>query len=1003
MADLPPPPPGFTLDKTSQAPPIPPPPGFRLDVQPGTGLADRPAPPARPGLLSRAAANFVKPLIDIPKDIAEEFSSGSTQVGEGENRLFGSNQSLGSRIRGAGQIGGGIIGQATAPITGASRALVGDPLRANIPQDTFAGKFAANLGEDAASVLGPGLLSKLAKAGLTVVRGEPPPGVTGEAASASKPPEAPVVPAAEKPSGEAPPFPGSIRLYRGTRPGNHPNGQWFTTDKEKAANYGETHHVDVTPEELRTKFFRPWPPTKNPDTGEVIPHPLDNEYVTNDPEILEKSRLAKVKAAATPPTAKAVEAPGPILDLPAAGEGTKATQTRIDDSLYRLSKNATADKIEAAHFLRDVDKDVLAPATQERLYGALEQRLIDPDAPMPPELQKAEAVLKPWKDEEARLYREIKAKGLPEGMAEMEQTPGYVHRIVQGRGSYFDRADPDASRVDPITGQGRSLSKRASSLQARRYYVMEGPDGRRVMARDVPDDVTPGLRRRGPDGRLYTYKLATTAEIEAATGTRYYKNALVNTVDNVLRLRRVKRNMDLLDQLKPQLEGKTLWQPLTKQAVPPGWQEVHLPQMRGYADPRIAHVLNDFRGSLESPDGLAHGLAAINRFVTGSLFFTPIPHAANVLNHWIVGRGFDWVTPAGYRSLLENGARAIRAVATQNDAYVRMLREGSGLLYGDTAQQNFYKLMIEKMGREMTRDPQTFKAVMKELGTTDFWRTPGDFIRQWYRTSSKALWAVNDMFMLQRQFELMQRGMGAREAIREAEKDIPNYRIPPEVMGSRAAAEFLRNPNFMLFGRYRYGQFRAVSELVKDLVKNARPGARKEAIGKALVMAVMMAVAYPLARAAVQRVTGNRKADVQRFGPFSPIESMLEWGEGERDQVAALSSLIVPSPWIRMGEELLTNKDVFGRDVVNPQSTALGKAVQGGEAAASQFAPLQLGLTAAKPGGLAQVAGRQVGIRIPPPGQEKGRAIGKRIERRAAVRRERNDPVEQFIRKHLGM
>lgn len=926
MADLPPPPPGFTLDKPGQAPPIPPPPGFRLDVQPGTGLADRPAPPARPGLLSRAAANFVKPLIDIPKDIAEEFSSGSTQVGEGENRLFGSNQSLGSRIRGAGQIGGGIIGQATAPITGASRALVGDPLRANIPQDTFAGKFAANLGEDAASVLGPGLLSKLAKAGLTVVRGEPPPGATGEAASASKPPKAPAAPAAEKPSGEA------------------------------------------------------------PAAAQPVPTP------------------EQVKAAATPPTARAVEAPGPILDLPAADEGTKATQTRIDDSLYRLSKNATADKIEAAHFLRDVDKDVLAPATQERLYGALEQRLIDPDAPIPPELRKAEAVLKPWKDEEARLYREIKAKGLPEGMAEMEQAPGYVHRVVQGRGSYFDRADPDASRVDPITGQGRSLSKRASSLQARRYYVMEGPDGRRVMARDVPDDVTPGLRRRGPDGRLYTYKLATTAEIEAATGTRYYKNALVNTVDNVLRLRRVKRNMDLLDQLKPELYDKDLWVPHgTQRPIPPGWQEVHLPQMRGYAEPRIAHVLNDFRGSLESPDGLAHGLAAINRFVTGSLFFTPIPHAANVLNHWIVGRGFDWVTPTGYRSLLKNGARAIRAVATQNDDYVRMLREGSGLLYGDTAQQNFYKLMIEKMGREMTRDPQTFKAVMKELGTTDFWRTPGDFIRQWYRTSSKALWAVNDMFMLQRQFELMQRGMGAREAIREAEKDIPNYRIPPEVMGSRKVAEFLRNPNFMLFGRYRYGQFRAVSELVKDLVRNARPGARKEAVGKALVMAVMMAVAYPLARAAVQRVTGNRKADVQRFGPFSPIESMLEWGEGERDQVAALSSLIVPSPWFRIFGEVYSNRDVFGREIRNPQSTLLGQAVQGGEAAASQFAPLQLGLTAAKPGGLAQVAGRQVGIRIPSPNQEKGRNTGRSIERGMARKRERNDPVEQFIRKHLGM
>lgn len=76
-----------------------------------------------------ALGRMTQPIVEIPKDIGEEFRAGTEEVRKGESALFGKDSSLFQRAKGAGQTALGAMQQAGAPISGAVRALASDPIR----------------------------------------------------------------------------------------------------------------------------------------------------------------------------------------------------------------------------------------------------------------------------------------------------------------------------------------------------------------------------------------------------------------------------------------------------------------------------------------------------------------------------------------------------------------------------------------------------------------------------------------------------------------------------------------------------------------------------------------------------------------------------------------------------------------------------------------------------------------------------------------------------------
>jgi hypothetical protein len=114
--------------------------------------------PKSPSLLSQA----MKPIRDIPTDIGQEFGAGSKQISQTYQRSMealakGESKPAGTALN---YLSGGLQ-ELFSPITGTATAIVGDPLRKNLP-DNAAGKIAANTAEDLAAMAGPGAVARSA-------------------------------------------------------------------------------------------------------------------------------------------------------------------------------------------------------------------------------------------------------------------------------------------------------------------------------------------------------------------------------------------------------------------------------------------------------------------------------------------------------------------------------------------------------------------------------------------------------------------------------------------------------------------------------------------------------------------------------------------------------------------------------------------------------------------------------------------------------------------------
>jgi hypothetical protein len=348
-------------------------------------------------------------------------------------------------------------------------------------------------------------------------------------------------------------------------------------------------------------------------------------------------------------------------------------------------------------------------------------------------------------------------------------------------------------------------------------------------------------------------------------------------------------------------------------------------------DPRLRAAFDDFYRPGAGESELLDGLRKINQLATASMFWNPVPHIENVLGHWVVGRGFDWIRPQGVRSMFQDGARAIRAVTTQNADYRRLLREGSGMQFGGVMNADFYRNVARMAGMDIQRNPARWDPIARMLGNA----TGRDFgvrglVEAIYGGASRSLWWANDVLMMQRVLELERRGMATREAIREAEKHIPNYRIPTEVMNSRAFSQLLQEPAFTVFSRYHYGMFRSYANMLTDLFQGTGRE-KREAIGNMLALGLLTWGVYPALDQAVRKVTGNEEDAEIRRGPAT-IPSLVQhiW-EGDDQFPRLLSDAITPAVPIKLaGGVLGGGRDPFtGQPIMQPGSTAVEQAGQG--------------------------------------------------------------------------
>jgi len=440
------------------------------------------------------------------------------------------------------------------------------------------------------------------------------------------------------------------------------------------------------------------------------------------------------------------------------------------------------------------------------------------------------------------------------------------------------------------------------------------------------------------NGKQWKITQATTKEIEANTGQKYYKNALASSVMSFLNIRKAERAFDFLETYKNSPDFKDVAAKFSDGATPAGWRTTDLPQFRGYAfEPHTAEVLDWYskRMHAEGPNLYRQ----VGDFLRTAIFFNPLIHTPNIGVHWLVEKGLTGVGPQNWGRILRTGSRAIDAVIHQNQDFLDALDEGAPLQTPRLERDAATKLLIDRMGRELETNPTAAQKVAKALG----YANPAKLVRAIYKFSGKATWVTNDVAMLQATYEHMERsGQSFKDAVTDVSKHIPDYRLPTRIFDSPGLAKLMSNPDLTMFGAYHYGALRSYGEMAKGLISDDVPQAeRLKSLDRLAMLGLVTFVAYPQLDKLAKLLTGDKTAEFRRAGASTFIWNLAQLARGNRTPTEVLESVVTPAAHTKAAVELALNRNLYsGRKIYDTSAPAGDVAKQVGRYAAQAVAPV---------------------------------------------------------------
>jgi Inorganic Pyrophosphatase len=612
----------------------------------------------------------------------------------------------------------------------------------------------------------------------------------------------------------------------------------------------------------------------------------------------------------------------------------------------------------------------------------------------------------------------------------------HVHRIVRGQPGYDPLMKKVGATRDPIGGKNNMSTAPRSPLLDRQFVALERSDGTRFVISPREDGYTlwqhgTPLRIKDPGfdfqagnqidigGNKYTMVDANTREIErnarGADGKmmKYYHNAAVSAVLANAQLMEQARNIDFINTLKEDqyFKDHSTTNPKDPRVESGEFVKQKMPKMDQYfVSKKLANIMNDFAHPGFDEDTLNHA-RALSQMVTKTIFWNPIIHPANVGAHFFVARGWDNFTPKGVKSLVLNGAKAINEVTHPGRIYREITENGGALMHEGAMHPDMTKAIFEHVGEEIKRDPATWDPIAKKFGIG-----PSTLVNAIYKGSQNITWAANDMFYITRYLEERARGLSIKGAINATEKDIPNYRVAPELLGSRGLSKAMQDPLVSGFGRYHTGMMNAYANMIHGMVHGTGQE-RVDAVGKLFALAILGGVIQPGLSALYKKITGNPGAEAIGRGPLAPVEAVKKLWQGKNDPLAPVRSIAMGSPFLQAALQAYSDKDFGDRFIIQPgdmsralhgHPAAAGRVLEsGGMFAARTVAPVNIALNEfQKPNGGIGTGLRDqlLGIRNPSP---KARAYDLKAPKKAiqdSVSRFRNphDPIERQMNKWFG-
>ena len=615
-----------------------------------------------------------------------------------------------------------------------------------------------------------------------------------------------------------------------------------------------------------------------------------------------------------------------------------------------------------------------------------------------------------WSEKEKPGWKETLKKFFsndsPMGDKVADQADAAIERKVfqtdDGRVIELHRFPEDT--LVPIKEKGKLTGTRSVKKGTE---IVEWKNGnKRIIGHSDNVQLKRGDKFTGKDGKEATIVDGKVSNIESNSPYRYLHDAEASARIANMGLRKMARELEYVQNLKKselfKRVGHSPDQPLKD--LPRNWivpsNIDRIPELRGWHfDPKTAAIISDFAKVWDDTMYMKLSNALVK-----NMMLNPIPHMFNEVMHLWNARGFSgWVDPRRLGMFADTARVAWRDVGNQTQFYRDIMREGGSILGASPRNKGYFDNIQKEASKQMFGTPEMKKnmaGLAKKLGTS-----VGDLYNGISESSQKAMWFTRDVMYVQLIREIMARQeksgnkMTLKEAIDQAERHMPNYRLPSEVLGSRAVSQVLRDPRISMFSRYHYGMVKSLVNTIKDVNPNnlKTPEGRahfREGVDSMLAIGVAMGVMYPLMDAMAEAVFGEG-AEQRRAGPYHLLQAGLDFTTGKKDASALIWPVFTFNPVALTLGQLGLNKKIFtGKEIYHPDDDFMDKAsdVTGYAVGQVPQAPPLMSATTEE-GGATKLLARQLDIKAKTPEQlareERAKARQERVKKGRDTKRDK--------------
>lgn len=406
--------------------------------------------------------------------------------------------------------------------------------------------------------------------------------------------------------------------------------------------------------------------------------------------------------------------------------------------------------------------------------------------------------------------------------------------------------------------------------------------------------------------------------------------------------------------------------------------ETILPQLAGRRMlPPVAWALDDLvKTGFNYGDGpVGRALDKAAQFAQATLkpfyFFGPAVHVLNELDKFMTLSGTN--LPRNMSNLRDS----VKSVWSQDATQKEILAAGGNPMYMHVFAQRAMPQIAKLVGEDAAKNPWKYDPLNKAFGIDT-----KDMMSAMYQGSNKLMWWQSDVLYTAVYKGFRQKGMSSEEAVKNTEHVIDSY-VVPTTMGKsiglegsgagRLLQQALTDPLFANFGRFHYGLYSALANVVKNTVAGLKGDAGKGAMGAAQValMLGMYNFGYPALSAAYQKLTGNKHSEFELRGTTKLASLPFRIAKQEKDPADIARQLWTPSTVADTLISLSKNKDFAGRPIVQgPGKYAPGQLAEfGAKQFVSPLAAITSGLNEGGPGtAMRKFAESNLGLKTPSPG-----------------------------------